>query len=79
MRAIIRVLGAREAVQALVISLRPRRGVLLAAAAVDATHNASMILLAAREARLRRLTAASAMVSLLLGAATVREARQAPN
>jgi hypothetical protein len=59
MRAIIRVLGAREAAQALVTSLRPARKVVVVGAAVDAMHSASMILLAAREPRLRRLAAAS--------------------
>jgi hypothetical protein len=77
LRAIIRVLGAREVTQAYAISLRPRRSVLLAGAAVDATHGASMILLAVREARLRRLAAASATAAMLFGAATAREARQA--
>ena len=52
MRALIRVLGALEAVQALVTSLHPQRRVLLVGAAVDATHSASMIMLAAREPRL---------------------------
>lgn len=60
MRAAIRLLGAREAAQALVTSLHPGRRLLLAGAAVDATHSASMVWLAAREPRLRRLAAASA-------------------
>ena len=79
MRAIIRVLGAREVVQAAVISLRADRRVLIAATVVDAMHSTSMILLAAREARYRRLAGASAVVSTLLGTATVREARRAPH
>lgn len=76
MRAIIRVLGAREAVQALVTSRHPKRRVLLVGAAVDATHGGSMILLAAREPRLRRLAAASAAAAglfALVGASSVRE------
>jgi hypothetical protein len=36
-------------------------------------------LLAAREAKYRRLAGASAVVSTLLGTATVREARRAPH
>ena len=76
LRAIIRVLGARETVQALVSSLYPQRRVLLVGAAVDATHGASMILLAAREPRLRRLAAASAAAAglfALVGASSARE------
>jgi hypothetical protein len=79
LRSVVRVLGAREVVQAAVISLRPDRRVLIGAAVVDAMHSTSMILLAAREAKYRRLAGASAMVSTLLGTATVREARRAPH
>jgi hypothetical protein len=79
LRAIIRVLGAREVVQAALISLRPDRRVLIAAAVVDATHSTSMVVLAAREAQYRRPAGASAVVSTLLGTATVFEARRAPH
>jgi hypothetical protein len=75
-RAIIRVLGAREAVQARITSLHPQRRVLLVGAGVDATHSASMILLATREPGLRRLAAASAAVAglfALVGASAARE------
>lgn len=76
MRAVIRLLGAREAVQALATSLHPQRRVLLVGAAVDATHSGSMIVLAAREPRLRRLAAASAATAGLfavVGASSARE------
>jgi cyanophycinase-like exopeptidase len=76
MRAIIRVLGARETVQALVTSLHPQRRVLLVGAAVDATHSASMILLAAREPRLRRLAAASAAAAALFALVGESSARE---
>lgn len=68
MRAVIRVLGAREATQAIVTVLRPQRGVLVGGVAVDTAHSASMVFLAAREPKLRRLAAVSAAAAGLFAA-----------
>jgi hypothetical protein len=66
--AVIRVLGGRELAQGAVCWLRPECRVVLTGAAVDATHSASMILLATRAPKFRRLAAASATVSGVLAA-----------
>jgi hypothetical protein len=72
--AIIRVLGGREILQAAVTAMRPQPGVLLAGAAVDVTHGSSMILLAAREPKLRSLAGLSAATSAVLAAVGVGKA-----
>ena len=64
-----RVLGARQLIEAGVLAWRPRRRVLLAGAAVDAAHSASMLALCALSPSRRRLAAANAAVAALLAAA----------
>jgi hypothetical protein len=75
-RLVIRVLGGREIVQALLIALRPGPRMLFSAMAVDATHSASMVVLAARDPAFRRLAGTSALVSGSLAALSGRAARR---
>jgi hypothetical protein len=70
---IVRLLGARSVVQAGTVLLRPTRGVVLAGAAVDGLHAASMIGLAVRSPSHRRpalVSAAVAVGSAVAGVAT---------
>lgn len=62
-RAIIRVLGVREAGQALVCAPRPTSHVLELSAAVDALHAATMFALASRSATWRRPALVSATIA----------------
>jgi hypothetical protein len=67
---IVRLLGARMLLQALVEAARPRRRILDGGIATDAAHGASMVALAAASRRYRRpaaISAAAAGVSALLG------------
>ncbi len=64
-----RLLGARQLLEAGVLARRPRRRMLLAGAAVDAAHSASMLALCALSPSHRRLAAASAAVAAGLAAA----------
>jgi hypothetical protein len=76
-RAVIRVLGVREIVQALLIARRPGPRMLRAAMAVDATHSASMVLLATLDPPRRRLAGTSALVSSSFAALSAGAARRA--
>ncbi len=76
-RVVIRVLGGREIVQALLIARSPGRRMLLSAMAVDAAHSASMVLLATRDPALRRLAGTSVLVSGSLAVLSGRAARRA--
>jgi hypothetical protein len=71
--AVVRVLGARQVVQSLVLLSAPARPIVLAASAVDALHAASMVAAAARWPRYRRAALISAGVAtasaLVTGAA----------
>ncbi|MGI8695726.1 MAG: hypothetical protein ACR2JQ_03620, partial [Mycobacteriales bacterium] len=69
---IVRVLGARQAVQGIAQIARPRRGVLLGGAVIDVVHAVSMVALAVLDPRHRRLastSAAAAIGSAALGVA----------
>lgn len=69
---IVRVLGARMLVQAALQAARPDRRLVDAGVAVDASHSASMVALAAVSRRYRRpasLSAAVAGISTALGLA----------
>jgi hypothetical protein len=69
---IVRALGARMLLQALVEAARPDRRVIDAGVATDAAHGASMVALAALSRRYRRpasLSAAVAGLSAVLGLA----------
>ncbi len=76
-RMVIRVLGGREIVQALLIARRPGPRMLRSAMAVDATHSASMVLLAALDPALRRLAGTSALVSGFFAALSAGAAQRA--
>jgi hypothetical protein len=53
-RAVARILGARHLAQAVLTLWRPRPAVLLAGAAIDACHAASMLALATADQQMRR-------------------------
>lgn len=72
---VVRVLGARLAVQGVLLSLVPRRRIVTACAAVDLTHAASMYALCAARPRYRRAALASALAATASGALTAAAAR----
>ena len=74
-RAVVRVLGAREAVQAIVSAPRPTADLLRLGAGVDAVHAATMLLLAAQSPPWRRralFSAATASFFAVLGLRATR-------
>ncbi|PRY12054.1 hypothetical protein [Kineococcus rhizosphaerae] len=73
--AVARVLGARHLAQALVTGAFPRRTVLLAGAAGDAAHGASMLALARLDPARRRVALLDALVATGWGTATWCAAR----
>jgi hypothetical protein len=73
--AILRLLGARMLAQAGVQCVLPTRRTLLAGAAVDASHAASMLLLALHAPRYRRPALASAGLAAAFAASATRTAR----
>jgi hypothetical protein len=67
---IVRLLGARMLLQALVEAARPEQRILAGGIATDAAHGASMVALAAASRRYRRpasISAAAAGLSAVLG------------
>jgi hypothetical protein len=68
-RTVTRVLGARHLAQAVLTGWRPRPGVLLAGAGIDACHTTSMLALAAADPRLRRAGLADALAATAFTAA----------
>jgi hypothetical protein len=62
-RAVARVLGARQLVQAAVCGLAPGRGLVQAGAAADGLHAASMLGLAGTEPALRRALLADCAIA----------------
>jgi hypothetical protein len=69
---VVRLLGARRAVQAGMELALPRRGVMLAGAAVDALHALSMLAAALHWPRYRRAALLSAGTAALAAAAQYR-------
>ena len=67
---VVRLLGGRSALQALVLAVRPGRPVALGAAAVDALHAASMGAAALVWPRYRRAALASGAVAAVTAVAT---------
>jgi hypothetical protein len=65
-RAVARVLGARQLVQAAVCGLAPARGLIQAGAAADGLHAASMLALASAEPNLRRPLLAETVIATAL-------------
>ena len=68
-RAVVRFLGVRHLVQAVLTLWRPRRKVLAVGAAIDGCHAASMLALAAAEPHLRRAGLADAAAATAFTAA----------
>ena len=62
-RAVARVLGARQLAQAAVCGLAPARGLVQAGAAADGLHAASMLALAGTEPTLRRALVADGAIA----------------
>jgi hypothetical protein len=72
---VVRVLGARLALQGVLLSLVPRYRVVAACAAVDLTHAASMYALCGARPRYRRAALASALAATASGVLTAAAAR----
>lgn len=60
---VVRLLGVRLLFQGIVQSARPTRSVALTACAIDTTHAATMVVLAAVDSRWRRAAVGSAAVA----------------
>ena len=71
-KAIVRILGARQLTQATLIAARPSASRIIAGAAVDGLHAASMVLLARTGTRMSRPALASAAVAALLSSYGLR-------
>lgn len=74
-RLAARALGARHLIQAIALLQHPSRRWMLAGAAIDTTHAATMLALAAARPNRRRLAAVSAVLALLIAAAELRRLR----
>ena len=68
-RAVVRFLGVRHLVQAVLTLWRPRRQVLALGAGIDGCHAASMLALAAADPHLRRAGLADAVAATAFTAA----------
>lgn len=72
---VVRILGARQLIQGIVVAVRPSQGIVVTGALVDLTHAASMIVIASLRRDDRRaalLSAALAGASAAVGAAVAR-------
>ncbi len=75
---VVRVLGARQLVQGIALTVRPGRAMLTLGACIDATHATSMVALAVLDRSRRRLATCSALqagVFAVLGAQAARANR----
>jgi hypothetical protein len=77
-RLVVRLLGARHIVQAIVVRLSGSRRALMGGAAVDALHAASALLLAVADRRRRRVGLADALLASSFAAAGARVALRRP-
>lgn len=75
---LVRVLGGRLLAQGLLEYARPHRRVLLAGAAIDLTHTATMVAAAALLPAYRRTARASAAEAALAAVLTASAAQQLP-
>lgn len=75
-RIFARILGIRQLLEAGLLRRHPERRWRLAGAAVDATHAATMLVVAARDARHRRLALANALVAAAFAAASATASRR---
>ena len=72
---VIRLLGARQLLQAVAAERRPTSSVLAAGAVVDGLHATTMVVLSWRERPWRRAALQEALLAFVLAAAGVRAAR----
>jgi hypothetical protein len=72
---VIRILGARQLLQAFATGLRPTSSVLAAGAAVDGVHATTMVALALRKREWRRAALQEALVASCLALAGAGAAR----
>jgi hypothetical protein len=77
-RRVTRVLGGRELVQGMVAARHRSRSSILAGAAVDATHAATMVALALSRPVYRRPATASALTAASFALAGLRKALRKP-
>jgi hypothetical protein len=70
-RLAVRILGVRHLAESVVLSLRPTRSVAGLVAGADAIHGLSMVALAVRASRDRRLGAVAAVLAGVMGAVTL--------
>jgi len=75
-RAFARVLGARHIIQAAITSRRHTRSWILAGAALDATHAATMAVLAGLRPDRRKLALSNTAAASMFAAAGVAESRR---
>lgn len=75
-RAFARVLGARDLTQAAITTRRHTRGWIQAGAAVDATHAATMVVLARLRPDRRKLALSNAFAAGILAAAGMHQAER---
>jgi hypothetical protein len=75
-RAVARVLGTRQLVQAMVCGLAPARGLIQVGAAADGLHAASMLALARAEPNLRRPLLAETVIAAALASVAMASLRQ---
>ncbi len=73
---VARVLGARQIVQAVVVRRKRSRGWILGGVAIDATHAATMLLLALNDRRRRTLATANALGATAFALVGLRQARR---
>jgi hypothetical protein len=76
-RRVVRVLGARQLLQAIMSASEPTPAVLALGAEVDALHSASMAAVALASRRLRRAALAECLAAALFAASGVRGASRA--
>lgn len=72
---VVRILGARQLIQGIVVAVRPSQGIVVTGALVDLTHAASMIVIASLRRDDRRaalLSAALAGASAAVGVAVAQ-------
>lgn len=77
-RVVLRLLGARHVLQALVSAISPGRAFLRLGACVDAVHAVGLVVLAALDRRWSRAALADAAVAAAWGVLTQEVARSAP-
>jgi hypothetical protein len=74
-RSVVRVLGARHVVQAVIVGTWPTGPCRRVGAAVDALHSITDVAFARLDARRRRAAALDAAIAVALGAANMRLAQ----